>query len=133
MTRSTKAALLHGHNLKVLEKDIQKSILDYLRLDKRVAWVERMNTGSMKREYTTKGGKASSSFVRFAFPGCSDIIGQLKTGHFLAVEVKRPGNTASDDQEAFLAKVSSNGGLAVLAYSAEDVKRAITEFWNGER
>jgi hypothetical protein len=114
--------------MKLLEKDIQASILDLLSYHKKVAWAERMNTGAMPSSYTTKSGRTNKRFVRFAFKGCSDIIGQLKTGHFLAVEVKRPGNTATDEQEAFLGRVSKAGGLAVLAYSAEEVQEALERF-----
>jgi hypothetical protein len=114
--------------MKLLEKDIQASILDLLSYHKKVAWAERMNTGGMKKAYTNTSGRTKNHFVRFAFRGCSDIIGQLKSGHFLAVEVKRPGNTATDEQEAFLGRVSKAGGLAVLAYSAEEVQEALERF-----
>ena len=67
-------------------------------------------------------------FVQFAFPGCSDILGQLRTGHFLAVEVKRPRTGPTDDQAAFLAQVNAAGGLGLVARSVDDVQAALDAF-----
>lgn len=52
--------------------------------------------------------------------GISDIIG-IHRGRFLAIEVKRPGNKLSDRQARFLRSVSDAGGIALVAYSVDDV------------
>lgn len=103
---------------KLLEKDIQKQILEYLALRRIVAW--RQNSGAMKGKSAT--GKAW--YVKFhTAPGCSDVLGVLPGGRFFAIEVKRPGNVATPNQESFIEKIRQAGGLAFVAYSVDDVIR----------
>ena len=99
------------------EHQVQTAILRYLAVSPRVAWAQRINTGAVKIQ--APGGK--DRFVRYGFPGCSDIIGQLTDGRFLAVEVKSHSGRATDAQEAFLALVATHGGVAVLARSVDDL------------
>lgn len=87
-----------------------------------VAWHHRMNSGAGKLQY--RDGTVSQ-FVRFGFPGCPDIIGQLKDGRFLAVEVKRPAGSPKKHQFEFLAQVQANGGVAFVARRVEDVFDAL--------
>ena len=54
-------------------------VLKALRTHPAVAWAERMNTGAA----TVEG-----RFIRFGFKGCPDVLGQLKDGRLLGVEVK---------------------------------------------
>lgn len=54
-------------------------VLKALRTHPAVAWAERMNTGA---------AKVGTRFIRFGWPGCPDVLGQLKDGRFLGVEVK---------------------------------------------
>ena len=109
------------------EAQVLNAVLRYLKRDARVAWAERFNTGAHAIE-----GSTGRRFVRYAFKGCPDILGQLVTGHFLAIEVKRPGRsaTASEEQQAFLARVTANGGCAILARSIDDVQSALDDFWS---
>ena len=109
------------------EAQVLNAVLRYLRRDARVAWVERFNTGA----HAVEAGN-SRRFIRYAFKGCSDILGQLVTGHFLAVEVKRQSRSAkaSEAQAAFLARVTANGGCAILARSIDDVQSALDDFWS---
>ncbi len=92
------------------ERDVQSAVLTYLKLCQSVAWAQRMNTGQATFE-TTHGRR----HVRFAFVGCADIIGQLKNGRFLAIEVKRPGGKPTPDQQAFIDMVNRHGGVAFVA------------------
>lgn len=85
------------------ERDQLSACMDYLAMHSAVAWHVRMNSGAMKTE--------EGRYVRFGFVGCSDIIGQLKSGKFLAFEVKRKGEKPTDDQLAFIAKVNLYNGL----------------------
>lgn len=82
--------------------------------------------GLLRLYYALKSRK--QRFVQFAFPGCSDILGQLTTGHFLAVEVKRPSTKATKEQAEFLAQVDAAGGLALIARSVDDVQTALARF-----
>ncbi len=100
------------------EQAILNAVLKTIRLHPQVAWVERMNTGAIKID---------DRFIRYGFRGCSDLIGQLKNGRFLAVECKAPGGKLSEDQAAFLDQVRKHGGVAIVAYSADDVGSVITQ------
>ena len=103
---------------KVMESDVLKAVMAYLKLHKDVAWTARINTGAMLIDHR---------FVKFGFNGCSDIIGQLKDGRFLAVEVKRPGNKPTKLQNAFLDMVNANGGLAFWADDVFTVEEKLNE------
>ena len=107
------------------EGSIQAAVLRFLRLDRRVAWVQRFNTGAHVTAETPPNGKPKRRFIRYAFPGCADLLGQLRDGRFLAVEVKTRTGRLSPAQQAFLATVAKNGGVALIARSVEDVSRAL--------
>ncbi len=53
--------------------------------------------------------------------GISDILACSPIGQFWAIEVKKPGGKPSSDQIAFLSRVRANKGIAILAYSIDDV------------
>ena len=96
-----------------LERAIQRAILEWLNLQWGCkAW--RSNTGAVVREY-----KGKKRFTRFGHPGIADIIGVYR-GRFLAVEVKRPGNRPTLEQEAFLSEITALGGIAFCATSLDD-------------
>jgi hypothetical protein len=101
-----------------LERDVLRVVLLALRLHLKVSFVWRANTAAMP----TADGKR---FIRSGFPGCSDILGMLKSGRFLAVEVKRPGGGLSQEQHAFLAKVQRGGGCGFMATGVDDVMREL--------
>ena len=84
-----------------------------LRVHPAVAWFERMNVGCVKIE---------NRFVRFGFPGCTDVLGQMKDGRILVVEVKSPTGELSPEQRAFLIKVRRAGGVAFMARNLNDVR-----------
>ena len=95
----------------------QAAILRSLEVSPRVAWAERMNTGAIK----IPAANGRDRFLRFGFPGCPDILGQMTDGRLLAIEVKSPSGRASEAQAAFLALVATHGGVAVLARSLDDL------------
>lgn len=105
------------------EVEIQKSILQYLTYHPMVAWAARFNSGSAR--LPAGGGKFRP--VEFnTCDGCSDILGQLKDGRILAIEVKRPPWTKPTDkhevaQEDFLKKVRVNNGVGFFATSIKQV------------
>ena len=49
-------------------------VLQALRAHPAVAWCERMNSGV---------ARMGDRFVRFGWPGCPDVLGQLKDGRLL--------------------------------------------------
>jgi hypothetical protein len=55
--------------------------------------------------------------------GISDILGVLRGGRALAIEVKAPKGVVSPEQEEFLALVNRSGGLGFVARSVEDVQK----------
>lgn len=87
-----------------------------LRVHPLVAWVERQNTGA-----AVVGGR----FIRFGWPGCSDLIGMLRDGRFMAVEVKAPKGGLRPEQAVFLDRVRAGGGVAFVARDLRDVMREL--------
>jgi hypothetical protein len=103
------------------EADVLSAVLTCLRYHPRVAWAHRMNSGAGK---IVRRGKVSQ-FTRWGFPGCPDVLGQLRDGRALAIEVKRPSGETTETQAAFLTCVRENGGVAVVARSIDDVLEAL--------
>ena len=97
------------------EKALRDAILQYLNFKGVYAW--KQNTGAMYLE---------GRFIRFAAPGMPDIIGIMPDGRFLAVETKATGRVTAH-QKAFLDNVRQRGGIAILAYSVDDVARAVED------
>lgn len=91
------------------ESDIQSQIKDYLTKHPDVAWVVTTTQGRMRGKYRT------------AKTGMSDIIGQMKSGHFLAIEVKKPGEKPTQDQQEFLFSIHFNNGISGYACCVDDV------------
>ena len=91
-------------------------VLKALRTHPAVAWCERMNSGAAKVE---------GRFIRFGFKGCPDVLGQLKDGRLLGVEVKAAKGRASPEQAAFLGRIRGAGGVAFIARDLRDVQREL--------
>lgn len=53
--------------------------------------------------------------------GVSDILGCLKDGQFVAIEVKLGKDTCSEAQTHFLQAITERGGIAFVARSKEAV------------
>lgn len=98
--------------LVALESDSLAEVLMALQAHKDVAWIRRQNTGA---------AKVGNRFVKFGWKGCSDLLGQLKDGRFLAIECKRKGGKLSSEQEHFLSMVNQFNGVAFVATSYKDV------------
>jgi hypothetical protein len=54
-------------------------------------------------------------------PGVPDIVGILKDGRFLGIEVKTQNGRLSPHQERFIQNINDAGGLAFVARSVDDV------------
>lgn len=97
------------------ESGVLSAVLKALSLHPAVAWVRRMNTGAFKI-----GEGRSARFFRAGFVGCSDIIGQMKDGRFLAIECKSASGKLSEAQINFIDTVRASGGVAGMARSIDD-------------
>ena len=91
-------------------------VLKALRAHPAVAWCERMNSGA---------ARIGARFVRFGWPGCPDVLGQLKDGRLLGVEVKAPTGKLRPEQGLFLARIRGAGGVAFVARDLRDVLREL--------
>jgi hypothetical protein len=97
-----------------LEKEIQKAGADYLKLKGHFG-------GLVKAGGFTKPYQGKAQFIRTARKGTVDWIGLTKTGRGLAVEFKRPGETATPEQQGYLDDYNKRGGLGIVAYSVDDL------------
>lgn len=95
------------------EQNIQKAIIDYLRIKKYVVF-KHHSTGS-----TIRNNQAV--FFKHGDRGISDIIACSPKGQFVAIEVKKKGGKVSEDQHAFIKAVILNNGLAFVAHSIDEV------------
>jgi hypothetical protein len=91
------------------EHEIQSAILDYLKLKGVFAY--RNNVGAVK---------IGKRFIRFGMPGAPDIVAVV-SGHYFGIEVKRPGNTLSEDQVAFCGVLRQAGGTYLVCQSLLDL------------
>lgn len=103
----------------ILERDIQRQILDGLATHPLVARIERINV--MAGRLYGKDGKPSQ-FMRSCKAGRVDLDGFSVTGKVIAIEVKRPStrNKLTDEQRAYLEQVKLAGGLAGVATCYEE-------------
>lgn len=99
------------------EADVLGSILQALPYYRNVVWFSRMNSGA----YALGEGK-DKRYIKFGFPGCPDIMGMMTGGRLLCIEVKRPSGRLREAQAAFISKVSSQGGIAFVARSVDDLR-----------
>ena len=105
------ALLLERKNAKP-EAAALKEVLIALAAHSAVAWCERMNSGA---------AKIGNRFVRFGWPGCPDVLGQLKDGRLLGVEVKADKGRLRPEQTIFLERIRLAGGVAFMARNCRDV------------
>ncbi len=89
-------------------------VLMALKAHPAVAWCERMNSGA---------AKIGNRFVRFGWPGCPDVLGQLRDGRLLGVEVKAAKGKLRPEQALFLERIRRAGGVAFIARDCRDVMR----------
>ena len=101
---------------KPLERDIQRAILQYLKLRKIFAW-RNQTTGIYDQKRKTFRANQTMK-------GVPDILGILPGGRFLGIEVKRPGGKLSPEQEQFKIDAIGTGAFYVKATCIEDLKAA---------
>lgn len=91
-------------------------VLKALNAHPAVAWVQRVNSGAAK-----VGGR----FIRFGWPGCPDVLGQLTDGRLLGVEVKASKGKLRPEQAVFLERINQAGGVGFVARDCRDVIREL--------
>ncbi len=87
-------------------------VLMVLKAHPAVAWCERMNSGA---------AKIGNRFVRFGWKGCPDVLGQLRDGRLIGVEVKAAKGKLRPEQTIFLECICRAGGVAFMARDCRDV------------
>lgn len=95
------------------ESDIQSAIMIALGEHPSVVFVYVTSTGTFKG---LKGGRP----IKIGFPGMPDIMGMLRDGRLLGIEVKKPNEYPTDIQEQFLDTISLNNGVSGWCTSAEE-------------
>ena len=98
------------------EADALREVLKALHAHPAVSWCERMNSGAAR-----VGGR----FIRFGFIGCPDILGMLRDGRLLGVEVKAPKGKLRPEQAVFLERIRAGGGVSFVARDLRDVHREL--------
>lgn len=101
----------------VKESDIQSAAMDLLLRHPKVAWAFVTTSGTLKGR--------NGHWMKLGFPGISDIIGQLRDGRLLAIEVKKPGEKPTQLQVEFLQLVEGNKGVSGWVNSPEEVLRIL--------
>ena len=86
------------------EADIQSNIMIALGEHPLVAWCYVTTTG------TFKGLKGGAKY-KIGIPGMPDIMGQMRDGRILGIEVKKPGDIPKPIQDDFLNMIHKNGGV----------------------
>ncbi len=106
------------------ETDIQSETLEALTYHPFVAWMRRYNSADVA---TTRGGKYRRIRCVRAAPGIEfvqlDLMGQLRDGRILAVEMKTPKSKKDktyEEQCEEIRRIRANKGIAFMAISAED-------------
>jgi len=105
---------------KLLEKDVQKIILNICRLIGLTVW--RQNTGAVPAVY-----KGKQRFIKYGLKGQADITGLLPDGRRLEIEVKRPGGKQSAVQKHFQTMIERHGGIYIVADSIDAFVQGIKD------
>ncbi|MEI8325123.1 MAG: VRR-NUC domain-containing protein, partial [Betaproteobacteria bacterium] len=69
--------------------------------------------------------RIGARFVRFGFVGCPDVLGQLRDGRLLGVEVKAKDGRLRPEQAVCLERIRGAGGVGFVARDLRDVLREL--------
>ena len=100
------------------ESDALVEVLKALRAHPAVSWCERLNSGATR---------IGTRWVKFGFVGCPDVLGQLRDGRLLGVEVKAPKGKLRPEQAVFLERINGAGGVAFVARDLRDVHHELNQ------
>lgn len=87
------------------ESELQNEIMNALTVHPMVVWAYVTTSGTVR-------GRHGGRYFNAGFPGLPDIIGQLKDGKILGIEVKTPGNKPTPIQNEQLTLMLVNNGAA---------------------
>jgi len=77
-------------------------------------------------KYLKKEGHWVIKVMRANENGCPDLLCCLNNGKFIAIEVKTGYNKPSEWQKKHINKINDIGGLAICAWSLDEVKSFVT-------
>jgi len=101
------------------EAQILKAIMALLKRHPKVVQCWRQNSGTFQE----RNRDGSTRYIRAnTAKGMSDIMGVLKDGRTLAIEVKSATGRMRPGQEEFLATIRQAGGVAGVCRSVEDAQ-----------
>jgi hypothetical protein len=104
------------------EAEILKAIMQLLKHHPRVAQCWRQNSGT----FAERNRDGSTRYIRAnTQKGMSDIMGVLKDGRTLAIEVKSRTGRMRPGQEEFLQTIRQAGGVAGVCRSVDDAVRLL--------
>jgi len=104
------------------EADILRAIMSLLRHHPKVASHWRQNSGT----FAERNRDGSTRYIRAnTAKGMSDIMGVLKDGRTLAIEVKSRTGRMRPGQEEFLQTIRQAGGVAGVCRSVDDAVRLL--------
>ncbi len=116
----------------LLERDVQKAIVQAFRLQHRV---HLFTTDAGNARARAEAGRAGLEGFRgtSGLPtGFPDLIGAIPgNGRMVVIEVKRPGNIPTENQQHYLAVFKAAGAVAFWADSVEAALRQFEEALNG--
>ena len=112
MARRTASAISKRGSVRpVSESAIQNEIITQLATHPLVVWAHVTTNGKVNRR---------GHWFTLGFPGQADIIGQTHDGRILAIEVKKPGEDATDEQQKFIDLVNRYSGRAGVAHDVAE-------------
>ena len=97
--------------LKISEKDLQKTTIEYL-IAKRI-FHYRNNSGAFKRD---------GHFYRFGATGSPDIVAVIN-GQYVGLEIKGTGGKQSEHQREFQENLEAAGGRYLLISELNDLDK----------
>jgi hypothetical protein len=104
------------------EADILRAIMALLKHHPRVAQCWRQNSGT----FAERNRDGSTRYIRAnTARGMSDIMGVLRDGRTLAIEVKSRIGRMRPGQEEFLQTIRQAGGVAGVCRSVDDAVRLL--------
>jgi hypothetical protein len=104
------------------EAEILKAIMQLLKRHPKVAMSWRQNSGTFQE----RNRDGSVRYIRANTQrGMSDIMGTLKDGRTLAIEVKSRTGRMRPGQEEFLQQIRDAGGVAGVCRSVEDAQKLL--------
>ena len=99
------------------EAEVLKAVMALLKRHPKVAMCWRQNSGT----FAERNSDGSTRYVRAnSQRGMSDIMGTMRDGRVLAVEVKSQTGRVQPHQQEFLYQVRKAGGVAGVVRSVED-------------